>query len=267
MMTGRPTRFFANQLGLKAPIDPDIYPVDGGPVYQPINPIYPVDPIDPPVYQPIDPPVYQPIDPPVYQPIDPPVYNPPPPPVVTPATVPQATPPPSWAVGTFYGRDDVGKAVTLIITGAGNVTEYYHATRQGIWDGTRLIIGNNVWTLVQLANGIRTVNTNGGTTDFSRTAPPQNPPPTQTTPPTQPPGSNPTACTMDAKICPDGSSVGRTGPNCQFAACPEPSPQTAITDPLSILGMEISTETATMIGLGIAAVVAVLLLTGGSSKE
>jgi hypothetical protein len=28
------------------------------------------------------------------------------------------------------------------------------------------------------------------------------------------------ACTMDAKICPDGSSVGRTGPNCEFAACP-----------------------------------------------
>jgi hypothetical protein len=27
-------------------------------------------------------------------------------------------------------------------------------------------------------------------------------------------------CTMDAKICPDGSSVGRTGPNCEFAECP-----------------------------------------------
>lgn len=29
-----------------------------------------------------------------------------------------------------------------------------------------------------------------------------------------------TACTLEAKICPDGSSVGRTGPNCEFAACP-----------------------------------------------
>ena len=28
------------------------------------------------------------------------------------------------------------------------------------------------------------------------------------------------ACTMEAKICPDGSSVGRTGPNCEFEACP-----------------------------------------------
>src|SRR6267154_6145338 len=28
------------------------------------------------------------------------------------------------------------------------------------------------------------------------------------------------ACTADAMQCPDGSYVGRTGPNCQFAACP-----------------------------------------------
>ena len=28
------------------------------------------------------------------------------------------------------------------------------------------------------------------------------------------------ACTMEAKICPDGSAVGRSGPNCEFAACP-----------------------------------------------
>lgn len=28
-----------------------------------------------------------------------------------------------------------------------------------------------------------------------------------------------TACTQEAKICPDGSAVGRTGPNCEFAAC------------------------------------------------
>lgn len=28
------------------------------------------------------------------------------------------------------------------------------------------------------------------------------------------------ACTQEAKICPDGSSVGRTGPACEFAACP-----------------------------------------------
>lgn len=30
----------------------------------------------------------------------------------------------------------------------------------------------------------------------------------------------PVACTMDAKICPDGSAVGRIAPNCEFAKCP-----------------------------------------------
>ncbi|MFA6304391.1 MAG: Gmad2 immunoglobulin-like domain-containing protein [Patescibacteria group bacterium] len=28
-------------------------------------------------------------------------------------------------------------------------------------------------------------------------------------------------CTMEAKLCPDGSAVGRSGPNCEFSACPE----------------------------------------------
>ncbi len=35
------------------------------------------------------------------------------------------------------------------------------------------------------------------------------------------PPVEPVACTMDAKECPDGSYVGRSGPNCAFAACPE----------------------------------------------
>jgi hypothetical protein len=30
----------------------------------------------------------------------------------------------------------------------------------------------------------------------------------------------PVVCTMDAKLCPDGSYVGRSGPNCEFV-CPE----------------------------------------------
>ena len=35
-------------------------------------------------------------------------------------------------------------------------------------------------------------------------------------------GPSPTtrACTMEAKLCSDGSYVGRTGPNCEFAPCP-----------------------------------------------
>ncbi len=30
----------------------------------------------------------------------------------------------------------------------------------------------------------------------------------------------PTACTLEAKICPDGSTVSREGPNCEFKECP-----------------------------------------------
>jgi hypothetical protein len=30
----------------------------------------------------------------------------------------------------------------------------------------------------------------------------------------------PVACTLEAKLCSDGSSVGRTGPKCEFADCP-----------------------------------------------
>ena len=30
----------------------------------------------------------------------------------------------------------------------------------------------------------------------------------------------PVACTMEAKLCPDGSYVGRVSPNCEFAPCP-----------------------------------------------
>lgn len=34
------------------------------------------------------------------------------------------------------------------------------------------------------------------------------------------PSSPVKACQMDAKICPDGTSVGRSGPNCEFEPCP-----------------------------------------------
>jgi hypothetical protein len=32
--------------------------------------------------------------------------------------------------------------------------------------------------------------------------------------------SQPIACTQEAKLCPDGSAVGRVAPNCDFAPCP-----------------------------------------------
>lgn len=33
-------------------------------------------------------------------------------------------------------------------------------------------------------------------------------------------GDDGVVCTMEAKECPDGSYVGRGGPNCEFAECP-----------------------------------------------
>ncbi len=57
----------------------------------------------------------------------------------------------------------------------------------------------------------------------SRTAQPTSTPPVVEISPTPTakvgiPGGR--ACTMEAKLCPDGSSVGRTGPNCEFSLCP-----------------------------------------------
>jgi len=40
------------------------------------------------------------------------------------------------------------------------------------------------------------------------------------------------ACTMEAKICPDGSAVGRSGPNCEFAPCPDTN--TGLANPASV---------------------------------
>ncbi len=40
------------------------------------------------------------------------------------------------------------------------------------------------------------------------------------TPEVKGPGTPGRACTMEARLCPDGSAVGRTGPNCEFALCP-----------------------------------------------
>lgn len=37
--------------------------------------------------------------------------------------------------------------------------------------------------------------------------------------------AEPVFCTQEAKVCPDGSFVSRTGPNCEFAVCPENSIQ------------------------------------------
>ena len=49
----------------------------------------------------------------------------------------------------------------------------------------------------------------------------------------------PVACTMEAKICPDGSAVGRVGPKCEFAPCPQvTATSTTTTTPEKETGLE-----------------------------
>jgi len=54
------------------------------------------------------------------------------------------------------------------------------------------------------------------------TTPPVLPPDTSVTSPSNPgTGGGMVACTLEARICPDGvTAVGRQGPNCEFAKCP-----------------------------------------------
>jgi len=44
---------------------------------------------------------------------------------------------------------------------------------------------------------------------------------------------NPIACRMDAMMCPDGSYVGRTGPNCEFVCPDDNAPRNYPTTPAS----------------------------------
>ena len=54
--------------------------------------------------------------------------------------------------------------------------------------------------------------------------------------PTVPPQHEPVACTMEAKLCPDGSYVARSGPKCEFAACPAPNPNITCGDTFGTCG-------------------------------
>jgi hypothetical protein len=47
---------------------------------------------------------------------------------------------------------------------------------------------------------------------------------------------NTIACTLEAKLCPDGSYVGRTGPRCEFAECPAAPVPTPISKKSGISG-------------------------------
>lgn len=64
-----------------------------------------------------------------------------------------------------------------------------------------LIVAGILIAVAAVAIGIYNLDKNGG----------------QATPPDT---ENQVMCTMEAKLCPDGSYVGREGPDCEFAACP-----------------------------------------------
>lgn len=54
-------------------------------------------------------------------------------------------------------------------------------------------------------------------------------------------------CTMDAKLCPDGSYVGRTGPKCEFALCPGSATSTSGATSTGIIGT-VTNATSTVTG-------------------
>ncbi len=65
------------------------------------------------------------------------------------------------------------------------------------------------------------VRTQGSQNQNSSTINTKNSNTNQTLPPKHnSPSGGGSACTMDAKACPDGSYVSRTGPNCEFSQCP-----------------------------------------------
>lgn len=55
-------------------------------------------------------------------------------------------------------------------------------------------------------------------------------------------------CTMEAKVCSDGSTVGRTGPNCEFAACPAVSTSTPTSGGGGILPYDSGVRGAVVVG-------------------
>ena len=59
-------------------------------------------------------------------------------------------------------------------------------------------------------------------------------------PPIEPPTS--VACTKEAKICPDGSAIGRVGEKCEFAACPPG----VVTPPPPVVPLPLPTKDATL---------------------
>ncbi|KKP80489.1 MAG: hypothetical protein UR81_C0026G0007 [Candidatus Levybacteria bacterium GW2011_GWB1_35_5] len=87
-----------------------------------------------------------------------------------------------------------------------------------------LKIGIVVAVLVLVMGGVYTLGRNSVLKELNPTQPtipPPDEPIYQGSPtPTTSDSGETVFCTQDAKLCPDGSYVSRTEPNCEFAACP-----------------------------------------------
>jgi len=59
----------------------------------------------------------------------------------------------------------------------------------------------------------------------------------------------PAACTQEAKLCPDGSSVGRAGINCEFAPCPTQASCAGETCPVPVTNDNLKTFTDNKTGI------------------
>jgi len=58
------------------------------------------------------------------------------------------------------------------------------------------------------------------------------------------------ACTEEAKLCPDGTAVGRTGPDCSFPACPEITSQLTEAE-AKVIAEKICIKGGEALGMGI----------------
>lgn len=55
--------------------------------------------------------------------------------------------------------------------------------------------------------------------------------------------TEPTACTAEARQCPDGSSVGRSGPDCAFADCPAKPVDPVVSESVQAVAEQITVAT------------------------
>lgn len=179
-----------------------------------------------------------------------PTPTPTPIPTTTPMPTLTQTPAPLWLQGTWGWTQGNRR---LVITADGHVTLHNQGvTSSGVYGGGLILLDGNLSDVTQNGSAIQTYNRTSG--EISNYVPyvatPQIPVPTTQIPVKQ---NADTACTMEARMCADGTSVGRNPANgCAFDDCPSgTSGGGAVTDQTNWQ----------VIGLGVAALAALFLVT------